>query len=174
LIAFLDVDYRDGGARAACVLVRDWTDPAPASSHVADIDEVRDYEPGKFYLRELPCLQSVLGRLPEKPDVLVVDGYVWLADDRTPGLGARLHEASGEIPVVGVAKTKFRGMDGSSLLELVFRGRSARPLYLTAVGIDPKVAASALASMPGEHRIPDIVRRADRLARSVGSTASLG
>jgi deoxyribonuclease V len=172
LIAFLDVDYRNGGARAACVLVGSWIDPLPASSYVADIDEVRPYEPGSFYLRELPCLEAVLDLLPEKPDVLVVDGYVWLGDQQRPGLGARLHEASGKTPVVGFAKTKFRSLEGSPLMELVYRGRSANPLYVTAVGIDLPIAASALARMHGEYRIPDILRATDHLARSIGSQVS--
>jgi deoxyribonuclease V len=172
LIAFLDVDYRNGGARAACVLVRSWADPAPASSHVADIDVVSPYEPGRFYLRELPCLVRVLRLLPEEPAILVVDGYVWLGDDRRPVLGAQLHEARGKTPVVGVAKTKFRGLEGSSLMEPVYRGRSANPLYVTAAGIDLSVAVAAVASMHGEHRIPGILRLTDRLARGHGSPTS--
>jgi deoxyribonuclease V len=168
LIAFVDVDYRNEGARAACVLVDSWSDPGPASTFVADIQSVEPYEPGSFYKRELPCLLSVLALLPARPDMVVVDGYVWLSGDRRPGLGAHLHEALGGIPVVGVAKTSFRGLEGSDLLALVYRGKSANPLFVTTVEYDLHLVASAIASMQGEFRIPEILRITDSLARSTG------
>lgn len=166
MIAFLDVHYRDKRARAACLLVREWDDAEPAAAFTADIEHVQPYEPGRFYLRELPCLQAVLADLPFKPDLLVVDGYVWLGAEREPGLGARLHEAAGAIPVVGVAKSLFKGMAGCDLMRPVHRGRSKHPLYVTAIGIDLEAAAADVASMHGAHRIPEIVRLADALSRS--------
>ena len=164
MIAFLDVHYANEGARAACVLVASWTDRSFTETFVACIGKVLPYEPGFFYRRELPCLQAVLGLLREPPDILVIDGYVWLGGDRRPGLGARLHEASNNIPVVGIAKTKFKSLDQSNLVEPVFRGKSLRPLYVTAAGLDLKTAALAVSSMHGEHRIPEMARTADRLA----------
>src|SRR6476659_8189917 len=107
LIALLDVDYLEPGAVAAAVLAHTWVDPAPAAEVVAFRTEVAEYVPGEFYRRELPCLLAVVSRCPAMPDVIVVDGYVWLGPDR-PGLGARLHEAlGGNVPVVGVGKTSF-------------------------------------------------------------------
>jgi deoxyribonuclease V len=107
LIAFLDVDYRERGAVAAAVLAQAWTDPTPAAEVVAFIPAVAEYVPGEFYRRELPCLLAVLDRCPVPPDLIVVDGFVWLGPDR-PGLGARLYEAlGGRAPVVGVGKTSF-------------------------------------------------------------------
>lgn len=166
MIAVLDVDYRGGGARAACALIKSWTDSSPGATYVTDLTTVRPYEPGRFYLRELPCLLAVLDSLRESPKVLVVDGYVWLARDRSPGLGFYLHQSAGGTPVVGIAKTKFRGLEGSDLLREVIRGQSTKPLYVTAVGMDSNIAAAAVASMSGEFRIPEILRLTDRLARS--------
>jgi hypothetical protein len=51
-------------AFAACVGINNWTDPAPASEHTVTINEVRDYQPGQFYLRELLCIEAVLAKLP--------------------------------------------------------------------------------------------------------------
>lgn len=162
-IAIVDVDYRGDGAVAACVLARGWADAEPESTRAVFLDRVEPYEPGMFYRRELPCLLAVLSELGERPGAVVVDGYVWLGDG-VPGLGARLFEAlGGEIPVVGVAKTRFRGADG--VAEEVLRGGSKSPLSVTAAGMDLREAADLIRGMHGPHRIPALLTRADRLCR---------
>src|SRR5438046_1855650 len=108
MIACVDVDYRDNGAVAACVLFRDWADAASAAEHVRRLERVEPYQPGQFYKREMPCLLAVLAEVAEPLETIVVDGYVWLADEGTPGLGAHLFEAlDAALPVIGVAKTRF-------------------------------------------------------------------
>jgi deoxyribonuclease V len=167
IIACLDVDYREAGARAACVVIDSWTAAKPVAAYTRDIEDIQPYEPGNFYRRELPCLLSVLQFLPERPDVVVVDGYVWLSSTNRPGLGAHLHAALDRGPiVVGVAKTAFVGVGSSAIVVAVERGISKNPLYVTSVGIDPEVAASWIRSMAGRSRIPDILQTADQLARS--------
>ncbi len=164
-IAFLDVDYADTGTRAACVLAESWDAEAPSSTYVQDIEAVAPYESGNFYRRELPCLLSVLRRLPTSPQAIVIDGYVWLAPER-PGLGARLYEALGRsTPVVGIAKTPFAGVETFAGVVRVLRGSSRSPLFVTAIGIDPEVAAHRVREMAGKHRIPQMMKIADRLAR---------
>lgn len=162
MIACVDVDYReDGAAVAAAVLIDDWNDEHPRSETVARLTKVADYAPGAFYLRELPCLLELLRPLRDV-DTIVIDGYVWLAKDR-PGLGAKLHEAlAGRVPIIGVAKTAFH--DDDAALELV-RGTSARPLYITAEGVDVARAVDDVRRMHGAHRVPTILKRVDRLAR---------
>ena len=162
MIACVDVDYRDSaGAVAAAVVIERWDDEHPLTETTARIATIVDYEPGAFYLRELPCLLEVLSSLSDI-DTVVIDGYVWLAKDR-PGLGARLFEALGRSKVViGVAKTSFH--DNDAAIE-VARGASARPLYVTAEGIDVTRAADDVRRMHGAHRIPTILKRVDRLAR---------
>lgn len=161
MIAALDVHYADPTATAACVLFASWTDAAPASEHVVSIASVAPYEPGEFRKRELPCLLAALAALPAAPELVVIDGYVWLAPGR-PGLGAHLFDALGaKTPVVGVAKTRFQG---AAAIEVV-RGTSAKPLFVTAAGVDPALAAAHVAAMHGPHRIPTLLARADALAR---------
>ena len=164
MIAILDVDYRDAGAAAAAVLAHDWADPAPAAEVVAHIPAVAEYVPGEFFRRELPCLLNVLDRCPTPPDLVVVDGYVWLGPDR-PGLGARLHEAlGGSIPVVGVGKTCFLSAQAVSVP--ILRGGSKQPLWVTAAGVDPAAAAESVRGMHGPYRLPTLIGRVDRLART--------
>lgn len=168
MIACMDVDYREeGGAVAACVLLRDWADASPAAELVRRIATVEPYVPGQFYRRELPCLLAVLGDAPSPPTVAVVDGYVWLgaADaERHPGLGAHLYRAlDGKVPVVGVAKTRFEGAE--SVAVPVLRGGSASPLYVTAEGIDLATAAAHVRAMHGPFRLPTLLKRVDQLCR---------
>jgi deoxyribonuclease V len=161
MLVCVDVDYRDRGAVAACVGFRGWADEAPAAEVVRHLTEVAEYVPGEFYRRELPCLLSVLEAAPEPPELVVVDGYVWLGD--RPGLGARLYEALGRrVPVVGVAKTRFQS---ATAAREVVRGDSRRPLYVTAAGLDVAAAAEHVRSMHGPFRIPTLLKRVDQLCR---------
>jgi len=42
---------------------------------------------------------------------------------------------------------------------------AARPLYVSAIGLDPREAADHVAAMYGPYRILTLIRRADQLAR---------
>jgi deoxyribonuclease V len=168
MLACVDVDYRDEGAVAACVLFRDWADEAPAAERVERIARVEPYRPGQFYRRELPCLLAVLGPVAEGLEAVVIDGYVWLRDESAPGLGGHLYEALGRaVPVVGVAKTRFRSAE---VARPVLRGGSGRPLYVTAAGVSADEAARHVRAMHGPYRIPTLLKRVDQLCRG-GVTA---
>ncbi|MBX6355032.1 MAG: endonuclease V [Micromonosporaceae bacterium] len=157
----VDVHYPpEGGARAALVVAAEPRFARLVEEHVAWLDTVEPYEPGRFYVRELPAIQAVLAKAAAL-DVLVVDGYVDLDPDGRPGLGAHLHDQVG-IPVIGVAKTAFRA---ATHAVAVHRGTAIRPLLVTATGIPVTEAADLVAGMAGRHRIPDALRRVDRLAR---------
>src|SRR5205823_3724417 len=149
---------------AACVVFTAWTDAEPAAQLVEKISGVEPYVPGEFYRRELPCLLAVLGKLPELPECVVIDGYVWLAGEDRPGLGARLYEALGRrVPVVGVAKTRFHS---ARLAVPVVRGEgSTKPLFVTAAGMEVETAAARVQAMHGTYRIPTLLRLVDQLCR---------
>lgn len=166
MIVALDVDYRDGAAVTACVGFERFTDAAPRFERVVRASHAAaEYEPGRFYLRELPYLLDAIERLEALPSTCVVDGYVWLGPERA-GLGAHLHERLGrKVAVIGVAKTPFHGARAIEVL----RGKSARPLFVTAVGVDPALAAREVRSMHGAHRIPTLLRRVDALARGTAT-----
>jgi deoxyribonuclease V len=164
MLAVLDVHYRETDATAACLLAWDWSDAEPIDQVAAQIDHIEPYEPGAFYKRELPCLLSVLQKAGITPDVILVDGYVWLGDQTKPGLGAHLYQAlEKKIPVVGVAKTKFHS---ATEAQEVRRSGSDRPLYVSSIGMDPLIAAEMVRKMHGDYRIPTLIKKVDQLCRN--------
>lgn len=159
-IAVLDVAYFGGAAFTSRVLAAGWDAQFPVHVRVVMRTPVEDYVAGEFWRRELPCLLQVLEG--DTPDVVLVDGYVWLDEHGRPGLGAHLHEAL-KVPTVGVAKQPY---EGGGHARAVTRGTSRAPLYVTAVGIALDEAAERVASMHGRHRIPTLLGIADRAARA--------
>lgn len=160
-----DVHYDEasGTARAAGVLFHAWGDAAPSATFTSDIAAVRGYVSGLFFQRELPCLQRLIDEHQLAPDVIVIDGYVHLNAQSRAGLGVHLYEALGRMcPVVGVAKTSFNGVDASWGLK---RGGSARPLYVTAIGMSVAQAQAHVAAMHGQHRIPTLLTAVDHACR---------
>lgn len=158
----VDVQYLDdGGARAALVVAADAAFTTLVEERTVLVDEVAEYRPGRFYERELPALERVLSGV-EPLDLLIVDGYVDLDPAGSPGLGAHVAGAGLAPVVLGVAKTRFRT---ASHAAEVLRGRSARPLYVTASGMPLDAAATLVRDMTGDARFPDALRRVDRLAR---------
>lgn len=163
MIACMDTFYKKIGATAACILFSDWPDVDIIRRFVEQIKEVRPYEPGRFYKRELPCLLQVLDKISEPIDTIIIDGYVWLDDKKSPGLGAYLYEALGKsMPIIGVAKSRFKVAE---FAQKVFRGKSKRPLYITSVGIDSGIAGEYIQRMHGKHRIPTLIKEVDQLCR---------
>jgi deoxyribonuclease V len=159
----VDVHYPGaGGARAALVVATEPRFATLVEERVAAVEAVPPYRPGFFFERELPAVRAVLATTAPV-DLLVVDGYVDLDPGGRPGLGAHVHAATG-TPVIGVAKTAFRA---ATHAVPVFRGGSDRPLHVTAAGVPVEEAAALVSAMAGAHRIPDALRRVDRLARSL-------
>lgn len=155
-----------GGARAALVVALDSRLAEVVEQHTAWLPTVDAYQPGRFYLRELPAVTAVLATTTPL-DLLVIDGYVDLDPTGRPGLGTHLHAQTG-LPIVGVAKTAFHT---ATHAVPVHRGGAQRPLLVTAAGIALPEAAALVIAMSGPHRIPDALRRVDRLART-GDTAT--
>ncbi len=164
MILATDTCYGPSWVRTAGVLFRRWRDLEPCATEVVKQDrKAAAYAPGAFYLRELPCILGLLERLPAPPSTIVIDGYVHLDDRGRKGLGAHLYEVlKRQVPVIGVAKRPFAG---SRHAEPVLRGRSERPLYVTAAGHAAQEAAEAIASMSGAHRLPTLLKLADSLSR---------
>jgi deoxyribonuclease V len=163
----LDVHYEERRAVGACVAFERAADEAPAFVIVEVFPEPpAAYEPGNFRKRELPVLLRLVEAARKRGlviDSILVDGYVWLGEAK-PGLGWHLHAALG-VPVVGVAKTRFKSAPAVE----VCRGRSASPLFVTAVGVSPEEAAAFVRAMHGPFRIPTLLRRVDRAARDAHS-----
>ncbi len=166
MIYCFDTFYGQGYAKTAVVGIENWDASKPDFELSDIIYEVNEYESGAFYKRELPCLLSIIDKLPINPDkdILVIDGYVVLSDDQKLGLGGYLfNELRGKIPVIGVAKNNFFTLN--TLKKEVFRGESKKPLYVTAMGIDLQEVSSHISNMHGEFRMPTILKLADQRCR---------
>jgi deoxyribonuclease V len=150
-------------ARAAVVTAAYPTFDVTLLERTMLVADVAPYQPGQFYLRELPPVRAILASLGDQVrlSLIVVDGYVDLDPDGRPGLGAFVHDEFG-VPVIGVAKSAFRAATHAIP---VVRGRSARPLFVTAAGMPRTAAADLVGTMAGAFRLPDALRRVDALAR---------
>jgi deoxyribonuclease V len=163
MIVCLDVGYFGENAIAAAVGFHHWGAETACWENQVHLSNIAPYVPGSFYQRELPCLKAVLDTVPEAIDCVVVDGYVWLDAAGKAGLGGHLYQALGQtIPVIGVAKTRFKS---ATTAQEVLRGKSQSPLFVSCVGIESEAAIAAIQKMEGEHRIPTLLKRVDRLSR---------
>ncbi|MGF1510299.1 MAG: endonuclease V [Myxococcota bacterium] len=165
MLICLDVHYLDQSAVTAGVGFRAWESEDVGFSVVSrQVGSPHPYQPGAFYRRELPLLQTVFQYVMERPKIVVVDGYVRLGESRA-GLGAHLYHALGETTaVVGVAKNRFASAQGAIEVK---RGESSRPLYVSAIGMAPEAAAEGVRRMAGPYRIPTMLKTVDSLARSL-------
>jgi deoxyribonuclease V len=159
--AAVDVHYpRSGGARAAVVVAADAAFSRVLAERTAMVPEAAPYRAGEFYRRELPPLRVVLAGIAAL-GLLVIDGYADLDPGGRPGLGTHAHAEFG-VRVIGVAKSAFRTATHAIP---VLRGSSARPVFVTAAGMPCAEAAELVRLMTCRFRIPDALRRADKLAR---------
>lgn len=159
----LDVAYGRDRVSAAGVGFHD-----PESDRVV-LERVRrfegapeTYEPGNFRKRELPYLEALAGAIAAEHSItsILIDGYVWLGD--RAGLGCHLFDSlDRRIPIIGVAKTRFRSAPARELR----RGTSQLPLMITSIGVEIEQAVRLISVMHGAHRIPTLLRRVDQLAR---------
>ena len=162
-IVALDTAYFSRMAVTAGVLIKEWIAPLPSDTFRISSEVDSDYISGQFYKRELPCILRFLDQAPWQPDLIIIDGYVFLARDRM-GLGMHLYEAIDKrIPIVGIAKKAFKHNDTALP---ILRGKSKRPLYITAAGITVQEAAENVKAMSGKNRIPNILKIVDNLSKT--------
>ena len=166
VILTTDVAYRDDTATAVGILHPDWRSDEITRTIIKSISPVAAYEPGQFYKRELPCILSLLDEVEGGLDAIIIDGFVDLGREGKPGLGRHLFNAMAEtgesVPVIGVAKSAFKGTPGESR---VLRGKSKTPLYVTSAGMPLAQAKSRIRAMHGANRIPTLLKRADQVSR---------
>jgi deoxyribonuclease V len=160
----LDVHYREDVAKIVGVLF-DWEDVQPKKIIVEYINEVSEYIPGEFYKRELPCIIEILNKVDLNTiDTIIIDGHIYVDDDLKYGLGGYVWQAVNEkIPIIGVAKTSF--YKNKATVQEVTRGNSAKPLYVSSIGIDVDKALELIKNMKGDYRIPTILKELDRITK---------
>lgn len=163
MILATDVHYHRTGATAAGVLFNDWQDTQAQQTLTVPIEHVEPYVSGQFYQRELPCLLALIEQITMPLDTIIVDGFVTLGEQQTAGLGKYLYDAlAGKIIVIGVAKSAF---SDSSIATEILRGKSNKPLYVTAVGMELEDAKDCVLAMAGAFRLPTLLKQVDSLCR---------
>lgn len=165
MILAFDTYYFDQKAKTVCVEFCEWNENKNFKVYTEIIDNVSEYIPGEFYKRELPCILSLLNQIDlSVVRAIIVDGFVYLDDEKKYGLGGYLYEKlNKEIPVIGVAKTNFASIEKNK--KSLFRGDSKKPLYITSIGIDLDDAFSLIEKMDGEYRMPTLLKELDRLTK---------
>lgn len=164
MVLAIDVFYTETYAKAVGILF-DWEDDVPKNIIMENISEVEDYVPGQFYKRELPCIMKIIEKVElYMLEAIVVDGYVYVNNEKDSGLGYYVWEAlCCKIPIIGVAKNSFFG-NAETVVELR-RGDSNKPLYISSVGIELDRAVELIKNMKGEFRVPTLLKKLDGITK---------
>ncbi|WP_020527049.1 endonuclease V [Flexithrix dorotheae] len=161
MILAFDTYYFGNKAKTVCIAFKNWADAAPLKIFEETIEGIAEYEPGSFYKRELPCILSLLKQIDlNEVDFILVDGFVLLDDNGKFGLGGHLFEAlDRKVSIIGVAKSGFHS-NKQNTKELL-RGKSKKPLFISALGIELDQAFEKVNSMHGSFRMPTLLQILD-------------
>jgi len=164
MILAIDVHYRLNFAKSVGVVFQRNSEEI-IDTFIVYVDKVQAYESGKFYKRELPCVLELLRQVDlNQIDIIIIDGYVYIDNKHTNGLGAYLYFAlEKEIPIIGVAKNTLKN-NHKTVVE-VYRGESKKPLFVSSVGMDIDKAVKIIKKMNGAYRIPIMLKNVDRLTK---------
>jgi deoxyribonuclease V len=179
-VAGIDVGFeQDGAISRAAVVVLDFPELRLVESAVARLPTSFPYVPGLLSFRETPAVLEALGRLSERPDLLLCDGQGY-AHPRRFGLACHLGVLTG-LPSIGVAKSRLIGthgalpeqkgawvplLDGDETIGAVLRTRTAvAPLYVS-IGhrVSLPTAIRWVLTCTTRYRLPETTRQAHRLA----------
>jgi deoxyribonuclease V len=178
-VAGVDGHYRDGLATAAVVVV--------GIQNLKTVEWVTSskrwnfpYIPGLLTFREGPAVIEALAKLTSRPDLLIFDGQ-GIAHPRRCGLASHIGLLL-DRPTIGCAKTRLIGhykepgrekgkytylMDHDEPIGAVLRTRSGvKPVYVS-IGhrMDLSDSIQIILQCCRRYRLPEPIRRADRLAR---------
>jgi len=161
----VDVHYNDNGtANVSSLEFEEWnaSDYKYASTKI--VENIKPYESGQFYKRELPCIISILGEFNlDLVEYIIIDGYVWLGTVDKPGLGTYLYHAFNQkIPIIGVAKSKYdhTPQDEDFAIEFAYNTASLEGNTITL-----EEAKNFIQKMHGDNRIPTLLKKVDQIAR---------
>lgn len=179
LVGGVDVAYREdrGLAIAAAVILDIATLQVRESAH-AEIRIGFPYVPGLLSFREIPAIESALGKLTLRPDLLVCDGH-GIAHPRRFGLASHVGFLF-DLPAIGCAKSSLRlrarkepGLTRGSSSPLIARGQVVGAVLRTRDGVKPlyvspghrlsvATACELVLRMCTRYRLPEPTRLADQ------------
>ena len=161
----MDVLIQGDTALVAAVAFDDWNAMEGTKNYSLRIERVEKPAKGELDLRELPWLVQLLDANGLQPEAIVMDGFVHLDAQETPGLGRRLHDTlGGRTAVIGVSKSLFKGSETPDQF-CVFREDETPPLVITCAGIDLGAAKARIRTMHGRKRVPTLMKLAARIAK---------
>jgi deoxyribonuclease V len=161
----MDVQIDGESARVGAVAFDDWAAFEGTRNHALRIEHVAKPVKGELDLRALPWLVQLLDANRLQPEVIVLDGFVHLDAQETPGLGRRLHDTlGGRSAVIGVSKSLFKGSETPDQF-CIFREDETPPLVVTCAGIDLGAAKARIRMMHGRKRVPTLMKLAARIAK---------
>jgi deoxyribonuclease V len=159
----MDVHILGDTARVAAVAFDDWAAMEGTKNYSLRIERVEKPVKGELDLRELPWLIQLLDANGLQPELIVMDGFVHLDAQETPGLGRRLHDTlGGRSAVIGVSKSGFK--DTPEQFQ-IFREEETAALVITCAGIDLGAAKARIRTMHGRKRVPTLMKLAARIAK---------
>jgi len=140
------------------------------------------YIPGYLSFREIPVLLPLFRQLPEKPDLLLVDG-AGIAHARGIGLAAHLGVIF-DVPAIGSAKSHLFGdysepgnefgataalTHNYEVIGYVLRSKqNTRPLFVSpGYRADSKSAVEIIKLFCGKYRIPEPLRIVDLISKNL-------
>ncbi|MBN1846785.1 MAG: endonuclease V [Sedimentisphaerales bacterium] len=165
----------DGRWCLAAVVAMSWPQMVPLTQAQAACRLDFPYIPGLLSFREAPAVIAAAGRLPLRPDVLLIDGQGW-AHPRRFGLACHVGVELG-WPAIGCAKSRLIGthrpvgqrrgcccrlLDGGQLIGKVLRTRDGVKCLYVSVGhrIELDQAVRIVLRAASGCRLPEPARRA--------------
>ena len=179
-VAGADVGFEDGGKTTrAAVVVLSFPQLELVEKSIVRRKTRFPYIPGYLSFREAPAVLAALGKLKQKPDLLLCDGQ-GIAHPRRFGLACHIGVLA-DIPTIGVAKTRLIGQyrepatrkgsqtpltDDGELVGTVLRTRdNVKPLFVSCghrIGLE--TAVDYVLKCVTRYRLPETTRWAHRLA----------
>ena len=140
------------------------------------------YVPGYLSFREIPVLLPLFQELPEKPDLVLVDG-AGIAHPRGIGLAAHLGVIF-NVPTIGCAKSRLFGnytepanesgafsqlTNDDNIIGFVLRTKkNTKPLFISPGHLtDPQSSLEIIKRFCGKYRIPEPLRRVDFISKEL-------
>ncbi len=171
MILAVDVYYKENSATVGGVTFSECSSKKEDAVYKSRVERVEEYVPGEFFKRELPPILHLLEEHALSPEIILIDGFVYLDGFGSPGLGKHLFDAlGGKTAVIGVAKSRFATTPDETT---VYRGQSRSALFVTSAGISLSDAKAFVESMHGSFRIPYMLKRADRISKETGTLRTL-